>query len=77
MNKLDETHRYATLANKVHKRRIKSEYDRSIQPCLLNGGDLVLTMTRNTINWEVENYNPCVMGLTFLVVYYRKELTSL
>ena len=42
LNKLDETHRYATLENEVHKWWIKDQYDRSIQPCLFNEGDIVL-----------------------------------
>ena len=43
LNKLDETHRDATLANEVHKQRMKAQYDRSIQPHSFNEGDLVLT----------------------------------
>ena len=42
-NKLDETHQDATLANEVHKRWIKYQYNRSIQPRIFNEGDLVLT----------------------------------
>ena len=41
LNKLDETRRDATLANEVHKRRMKVQYDRTVQPCSFNEGDLV------------------------------------
>ena len=43
MNKFDESHQDETLANKVHKRQVKAQYDRSVQPHLYNEGDLVLT----------------------------------
>ena len=39
---LDEMHREATLANKAHKRRIKEQYDRNVQPLTLSEGDMVL-----------------------------------
>ena len=41
--KLNETCRDVTLANEVHKIRIKAQYYRYVQPCVLNEGDLVLT----------------------------------
>ena len=40
---LDETRRDAALANEAHKKHVKAEYDKSIQPCVFNEGDLVLT----------------------------------
>ena len=43
LNKLDENHRYATLANEAHKQRMKYQYDTSFQPHSFNEGDLVLT----------------------------------
>ena len=43
LNKLDETRRDARVANEAHKRRMKIQYDRSIQPLSFNEGDLVLT----------------------------------
>ena len=43
LNNLDETRRDATLANEAHKKHVKAQYDKSIQPCAFNEGDLVLT----------------------------------
>ena len=43
LNKLDETRRDATLANEAHKRRMKFQYDRTVQPHSFNEEDLVLT----------------------------------
>ena len=43
LNKLDETRHDATLANEAHKWRMKVQYDKNIQPCSFNEGDLVLT----------------------------------
>ena len=43
LNNLDETRRDATLANEAHKKCIKAQYDKSVQPCAFNKGDLVLT----------------------------------
>ena len=43
LNNLDETRRDATLANEAHKKHIKAQYDKSVQPHAFNEGDLVLT----------------------------------
>ena len=43
LNNLDETRRDATLANEAHKKCIKVQYDKSVQPRAFNKGDLVLT----------------------------------
>ena len=43
LNKLDETRHNVALANEAHKRRMKVQYDRVVQPCALNEGYLVLT----------------------------------
>ena len=43
LNNLDETRRDVALANEAHKKCIKVQYDKSIQPCVFNEGDLVLT----------------------------------
>ena len=43
LNNLDETRRDATLANEAHKKCIKAQYDKFIQPRAFNEGDLVLT----------------------------------
>ena len=43
LNKLDQTRRDASLANEAHKKCVKVQYDKSIQPRVFNEGDLVLT----------------------------------
>ena len=42
LDNLDETRRDAALANEAHKKRIKTQYDKSVQPHAFNEGDLVL-----------------------------------
>ena len=39
---LDETRREAQLTKKAHKRRIKAQYDKNVQPRIYSEGDLVL-----------------------------------
>ena len=39
---LDEMRREAKLANEAHKRHIKVQYDKMVQPLILSEGDLVL-----------------------------------
>ena len=39
---LDKTHRYSALSNESHKKLVKAQYDKSVQPRVLNEGDLVL-----------------------------------
>ena len=46
LNNLDETHKDAALANEAHKKRVKVQYDKSVQPRVFNEGDLVLTYDR-------------------------------
>ena len=43
LNNLDETRRDVAFANEAHKKRVKAQYDKSIQPHVFNEGDLVLT----------------------------------
>ena len=43
LNNLHETHRDATLDNEAHKKCIKAQYDKSVQPRVFNEGDLFLT----------------------------------
>ena len=43
LNNLDETRRDVALANEAHKKSVKEQYDKSIQPRTFNKGDLVLT----------------------------------
>ena len=43
LNNLDETRQDVTLANEAHKKHVKTQYDKSVQPHIFNEGDLVLT----------------------------------
>jgi hypothetical protein len=42
LSKLDETRRDAALINEAHQKRIKSQYDKSVQHRAFAEGDLVL-----------------------------------
>ena len=43
LNNLEKTRRDAALANEAHKKCIKAQYDKFVQPHAFNEGDLVLT----------------------------------
>ena len=43
LNKLDENVHDVSLANEAHKRRMKFQYEKTVQPRSFNEGDLVLT----------------------------------
>ena len=43
LSNLDETQRDVALANEAHKKCVKEQYDKSIQPRVFNEGDLDLT----------------------------------
>ena len=43
LTNLDESRRDVALANEAHKKCIKEQYDKSVQPLVFNEGDLVLT----------------------------------
>ena len=42
-NNLDKTRRDVALANEAHKKCVKAQYDKPVQPRVSNEGDLVLT----------------------------------
>ena len=39
---LDETHHDTTLVIETQKKRVKSQYDKHVNPCMFSEGDLVL-----------------------------------
>ena len=43
LNNLNETRRDVSLVNEAHKKCVKAQYDKSVQPRAFNEGDLVLT----------------------------------
>ena len=42
LEKLDETHRDAAIANEANKRHVKTQYAKSVHPRIFSEGDLVL-----------------------------------
>ena len=67
VSNLDETWRDATLANEAHKKRVKAQYDKSVQPRAFNEGDLVLTYDQKYDKlgkWKFESmwYGPFVIS---------------
>ena len=50
LNNLDDTRRDAALANEAHKKRVKAQYDKSVEPRVFNEGDLVLTYVKDMIS---------------------------
>ena len=42
LTNLDETRRDVSLVNEAHKKHVKAQYDKFVQPCFFNEGDLVL-----------------------------------
>ena len=43
LTNLDENRRDVALANEAHKKRVKAQYNKSVQPRVFNEGDMVLT----------------------------------
>ena len=39
---LDEQRRDAATVNEAHKKRVKTQYDKAVRPCVFSEGDLVL-----------------------------------
>ena len=67
LNNLDETRRDVSLANEAHKKCVKVQYDKSIQPRVFNKGDLLLTYNQRYDKlgkgkFESMWYNPFVIS---------------
>ena len=67
LNNLEKTRRDAALANEAHKKCIKVQYDKSIQPHAFNEGDLVLTYDQRydklgKVKFESMYYKPFVIS---------------
>ena len=43
LKNLDENRRDDSLDNEAHKKCVKAQYDKSVQPRVFNEGDMVLT----------------------------------
>ena len=64
---VDETRRDVALANESHKKWVKAQYDKSVQPHVFNEGDLVLTYDQKhdkhgKRNIESMWYGPFIMS---------------
>ncbi len=59
---LDESHRDATLVNEVHKRRIKTQFDRFVKPRTFSEGDLVLVYEHDKDELGVGKLEPMWYG---------------
>ena len=67
LTNLNETRRDVSLANEAHKKRVKAQYDKSIQPHAFNKGDLVLTYDQRYDKlgkWNFESmwYGPFIIS---------------
>ena len=59
---LDETRRDVALANEVHKKKIKVQYDRNIKPRIFSEGDLVFLYDKEADKLGVGKFEPMWMG---------------
>ena len=59
---LDETCREAQLANEVHKRQIKVQYDKNFQPRIFSEGNLVLLYDQESGVIGTRNFEPLWHG---------------
>ena len=50
LTNLDETRRDDALVNEAYKKCVKAQYDKSVEPCVFNEGDLVLTYDQTDDN---------------------------
>ena len=59
---LDEMRREAQLANEAHKRRIKAQYDKNVQPRIYSEGDLVLLYDQEVDKLGTGKFEPLWHG---------------
>eukprot|EP00253_Pinus_taeda_P030694 PITA_30694 len=59
---LDETCRDAALANEVHKKCIKAQYDKNVKPHVFSEGDLVLLYDKESDKLGAGKFEPLWMG---------------
>ena len=65
-NNLDETRRDDTLANEAHKKRVKAQYDKFVQPHAFNEGNLVLTYDHRHDKLGKGKFDSMWYGLFFI-----------
>ena len=59
---LDETHCDAALANEVHKKHIKAQYDKNVKPRVFSKGDLVLLYDQESDKLGASKFKSLWMG---------------
>ena len=69
LNNLNKTWRDDALDNEEHKKCIKAQYDKSVQPHAFNKGDLVLTYDQRYDKLGKEISSPCGMVLLSFLKY--------
>ena len=63
LNNLDETRRDDALVKEAHKKCVKAQYNKSVQPRVFNEGDLVLTYNQKHDRLGKGNLIQCGMVL--------------
>eukprot|EP00253_Pinus_taeda_P031076 PITA_31076 len=59
---LDETLRDAALANEAHKKRVKVQFDKNVNPCVFSEGDPVLLYDHESDKFGVGKFQSLWMG---------------
>ena len=62
LTNLDENRRDVSLANEAHKKHIKAQYDKSVQPRVFNEGDMVLNYDQTHYKLESMWYGPYIVS---------------
>ena len=71
-----EIFRATNLSNEAHKKRIKAQYDKSVQPHVFNLGDLVLTYDQRYDKLGKGKFNSMWYGPFVISKVLEKDLTS-
>ena len=77
LTNLDETRRDVALVNEAHKKRIKGQYDKSIEPHVFNEGDLVLNYDQRHDKIGKGNFESMLYGPFIISKVYRNGPLSL
>lgn len=59
---LDETRRDVAMTNEAHMKHIKAQYDKSVKPCVLSKGDLVLLYDQESEKLGRGKFEPMWLG---------------
>ena len=72
LSRLDENRRESTMANELHQRRVKTKYDRSVHPCTLSQGDMVLVYDQDIDKLGEGKFEPLWHGPYVVTHVLRK-----